>query len=55
MLSATIADLQQLVKGLEETATLAEEQADDAATADIITGQVEELQKQIWMLKSTLG
>jgi starvation-inducible DNA-binding protein len=55
MLSATIADLQELVKGLEDTATLAEEKADDAATADIITGQVEDLQKQIWMLKSTLS
>ncbi len=55
MLSATIADLQALVQGLEETATLAEEEANDAATADILTGQVEELQKQIWMLKSTLG
>ncbi len=54
MLSATIGDLQQLAKGLEDTTTLAEK-AGDAATADIITGQVVELQKQIWMLKSTLG
>lgn len=55
MLSATIADLEGLVKGLEETATIAEDEAKDDATADLLTGQVEELQKQIWMLKSTLG
>jgi starvation-inducible DNA-binding protein len=55
MLSATIADLKVLVEGLEETAKIAEEEANDDATADILTGQVEELQKQVWMLKSTLG
>ncbi|MCD9022253.1 Dps family protein [Cohnella silvisoli] len=55
MLSATIADLQELVKGLEDAATIAEDEAGDDATADILTSQVEDLQKQIWMLKSTLG
>jgi starvation-inducible DNA-binding protein len=54
MLSTTIADLTALVEGLEETAKIAEEAKDDA-TADVIIGQVEQLQKQIWMLKSTLG
>jgi starvation-inducible DNA-binding protein len=55
MLTATIADLIALVEGLEETAKIAEEEANDDATADVLTGQVEELQKQVWMLKSTLG
>jgi starvation-inducible DNA-binding protein len=54
ILSTTIADLTALVEGLEETAKIAEEAKDDA-TADVIIGQVEQLQKQIWMLKSTLG
>jgi starvation-inducible DNA-binding protein len=54
ILSTTIADLTALVEGLGETAKIAEEAKDDA-TADIIIGQVEQLQKQIWMLKSTLG
>jgi starvation-inducible DNA-binding protein len=55
MLTATIADLIALVEGLEETAKIAEEEANDDATADVLTGQVEDLQKQVWMLKSTLG
>ncbi|QMV41754.1 Dps family protein [Cohnella cholangitidis] len=54
MLSATIADLQELIQGLEKAAELAEE-AKDPATSDLVVGQVEELQKQVWMLKSTLG
>jgi len=54
MLSATIADLQELIQGLEKAAELAEE-ANDPATSDLVVGQVEELQKQVWMLKSTLG
>jgi starvation-inducible DNA-binding protein len=55
MLSATISDLEALAAGLKETATIAEEEAKDNATADVVIGQVEELQKQIWMLKSTIG
>jgi starvation-inducible DNA-binding protein len=55
MLATTVADLTALVEGLEETAKIAEEEAKDDATADVIIGQVEEIQKQIWMLKSTLG
>lgn len=54
MLSATIADLKALAEGLTETAKIAEEAKDDA-TADVIIGQVEDLQKQLWMLKATLG
>lgn len=55
MLAATISDLEALVSGLEETATIAEEEAKDDATADVIVGHIEQLQKQIWMLKSTMG
>jgi starvation-inducible DNA-binding protein len=55
MLAATISDLEALVSGLEETATIAEEEAKDDATADVIIGQIEQLQKQIWMLKATMG
>jgi starvation-inducible DNA-binding protein len=55
MLSATISDLEALAAGLKETATIAEEESKDNATADVVIGQVEELQKQIWMLKSTIG
>ncbi|WP_239615799.1 Dps family protein [Cohnella mopanensis] len=54
MLTATIADLQELIQGLEKAAATAEA-AKDTATADVVIGQVEELQKQVWMLKSTLG
>lgn len=54
MLSATIADLKALAEGLTDTAKIAEE-AEDDATADVIIGQVEDLQKQLWMLKATLG
>lgn len=54
MLFETIKDLQALVQGLDDTAKLAEK-SDDDATADLLVGHIEEVQKQIWMLKSTLG
>jgi len=54
MLSATIADLRVLIEGLQAASEAAEE-GKDTATADILTGQIEELQKQVWMLKSTLS
>jgi len=54
MLAETIKDLQALVQGLDATAKLAEK-SDDDATADLLVGHIEEVQKQIWMLKSTLG
>ncbi|RKP47301.1 DNA starvation/stationary phase protection protein [Cohnella endophytica] len=54
MLSATIEDLASLAGGLKSAADLADEEG-DAATADVLTGQIEELQKQLWMLKSTLA
>ncbi len=54
MLEATIADLKELIQGLKDSAASAEE-AKDTATSDILIGQVEELQKQVWMLKSTLA
>ncbi|TVX97113.1 Dps family protein [Cohnella terricola] len=54
MLSATIADLRELIEGLQAASEAAED-GKDTATADILTGQIEELQKQVWMLKSTLS
>jgi DNA-binding ferritin-like protein (oxidative damage protectant) len=54
MLAATIADLKELIEGLQKSAELAEE-AKDTATSDVLTTQVEELQKQVWMLRSTLS
>lgn len=54
MLSATIEDLKELIQGLKAAASSADE-AKDIATSDVLTGQVEELQKQVWMLKSTLA
>jgi len=54
MLTATIEDLKELIQGLKDAAATAEE-AEDTATSDMLIGQVEELQKQVWMLKSTLA
>jgi len=54
MLSATIEDLKELIQGLKAAASSADE-AKDIATSDVLTGQVEELQKQVWLLKSTLA
>ncbi len=54
MLSATIEDLKELIEGLKAAASSAEE-AEDTATSDMLIGQVEELQKQVWMLKATLA
>jgi starvation-inducible DNA-binding protein len=55
MLANTVADFEKMVEGLKEAAEIAEEQAEDGSTADLLYGQIEELQKQIWMLNSTLG
>lgn len=55
MLEATIQDLKALAEGLDATAKLAEDEAGDRATADLLVGQVGELQKQIWLLSATLG
>lgn len=54
MLAATIDDLQVLIKGLKEASIDADE-GYDTATSDLLTSQVEALQKQVWMLKSTLA
>ena len=55
MLQGTVQDLRALAEGLEATAKQAEEEAGDRATADLLVGQVGELQKQIWLLTATLG
>jgi len=54
MLSATIEDMKELIQGLQSSAAAAD-QAGDTATSDMLIGQVEELQKQVWMLKATLA
>lgn len=54
MLSTAVKDLSTLVAGLQEIAKMAEE-ADDDPTNDLMIGHIAELQKQIWMLKATLG
>ncbi|WP_123042287.1 Dps family protein [Cohnella candidum] len=55
MLEIVVADFEKMAEGLKEAGTMAEEEAEDGPTADLLYGQVEELQKQIWMLKATLG
>jgi starvation-inducible DNA-binding protein len=54
MLEATIADLRELIEGLKGVSEAAEKEQ-DTATSDMVIGQVEELQKQVWMLKATIG
>jgi starvation-inducible DNA-binding protein len=55
MLEAVVADFKMMVEGLKEAAEIAEEKAEDGTTADILYGQIEELEKQIWMLSATIG
>lgn len=55
MLARTVEDLKVLELGLQETARLAEDEFEDKATSDLLVGQVVEIQKQIWLLKATLG
>ncbi|MFC3799777.1 MULTISPECIES: Dps family protein [unclassified Cohnella] len=54
MVKAVIDDFILLTNGLNETLELADE-AGDAPTADLLTKQVEALQKHIWMLSATAG
>jgi starvation-inducible DNA-binding protein len=55
MIASVVMDFEKMVEGLKEAAEIAEEEAEDGSTADLLYGQIEELQKQIWMLNSTLG
>jgi starvation-inducible DNA-binding protein len=55
ILSAIVADFSTMAEGLNKAAGIAEEKFEDGSTADILYGQIEELQKQIWMLNATLG
>ncbi|MFC5403582.1 Dps family protein [Cohnella soli] len=54
MISSAIEDLKELSEGLVTVAETAEK-AGDTVTHDILFDQVAELQKQIWMLRSTIG
>jgi starvation-inducible DNA-binding protein len=55
MLATLVGDFSAMVEGLQKAAELAETEFEDGATADLLYGQIEDLQKQIWMLKATLG
>lgn len=54
MVQSVAADFQKMIEGSKQAVKLAE-QSDDAATADIVTGHVEDMQKQVWMLNAILG
>ena len=54
MVQSVAADFQKMIEGSKQAVKLAE-QSDDAATADIVTGHLEDLQKQVWMLNAILG
>jgi len=54
MVQSAVTDFQTIIEGTKQVVKLAE-QADDDATADIATGHIEDLQKQVWMLNAILG
>ncbi|QJC53816.1 DNA starvation/stationary phase protection protein [Paenibacillus albicereus] len=54
MVRAVIDDFGTIASEMKEAAEAAE-QEDDAATADILTGMVEQLDKHRWMLEKFLG
>ncbi|MCC3377169.1 Dps family protein [Cohnella sp. REN36] len=54
MVKAIVDDFIKLVNELSQTRELAEESG-DAPTADLLVKQIEELQKQTWMLSATAG
>lgn len=55
MLENVVADFSRMAKELLEAAELAEDQACDIVTADLLREQAGELQKQVWMLNASLG
>ena len=55
MLENVVSDFGRMAKELLEAADLAEDQANDIVTADLLREQAGELQKQVWMLNATLG
>ena len=54
MLGTVAQDFEKMAEALKKAAEIADE-GKDGATADILYGQVEALQKQIWILKATIG
>lgn len=54
MLTNTVNDFTTMVEGLQSAIQLAENE-EDPATADILIGYMEELQKQMWMLNAMMG
>src|SRR5690606_6465477 len=54
MVQSIAADFQKMIEGSKQAVKQAEH-SDDAATADIVTGHIEDMQKQVWMLNAILG
>lgn len=54
MLASTASDFRTMAEGMKKAAAMADE-AKDGATADMLYGHIEELEKQMWMLNATLG
>ncbi|NPC94122.1 DNA starvation/stationary phase protection protein [Bacillus sp. WMMC1349] len=54
MVSSLISDYRKICKETQDSIKLAEEKSDHA-TADILIGLTEEIDKQVWMLSSFLG
>jgi len=54
MLASVAADFGTVVDGLKRAVKLAESR-DDEATVDMLIAQIEELQKQMWMLNAMQG
>jgi len=54
MVATTISDFQKLMKALNSTMELAEEEGDDR-TEDMLNAMYQSLEKHTWMLKAFLG
>jgi starvation-inducible DNA-binding protein len=54
MLAGTASDFGKMAEGMKKAAAIADE-AKDGATADMLYGHIEALEKQMWMLNATLG
>lgn len=54
LLASTVSDFAVMVEGLKAAIQLAEDEQDEA-TADILIGYMQEIQKQIWMLNAMMN
>lgn len=55
MLQNLVLDHEELVRGMRDSIDEVEEKLEDAATADFITALVEQHEKMVWMLRSSIG